>query len=64
MDSWVIPMPDTHRCRDCEALITQEWDLCEDCHSQWINWQMQMDAMRARLAAAELDPADSYWETT
>ena len=57
-------MDDTYRCRDCEALITQEWDLCEDCHSRWINWQMQMDAMRDRLAAADLDPADSYWETT
>ena len=57
-------MDDTYRCRDCEALITQEWDLCEDCHSRWITWQMQMDAMRDRLAAADLDPSDSYWETT
>lgn len=31
-------MDDTYRCRDCEALITQEWDLCEDCHSGWISW--------------------------
>jgi len=31
-------MEDTHRCRDCEALITQEWHLCEDCHSDWISW--------------------------
>lgn len=31
-------MNDTHRCKDCEALITQEWDLCEDCHSDWIGW--------------------------
>jgi len=56
---------DTYRCRDCEALITQEWDLCEDCHSRWINWQISIDNMRDRLAAAQLDdPEDSYWETT
>lgn len=29
---------DAYRCRECEALITAEWDLCEDCHSDWIGW--------------------------
>jgi len=31
-------MNDTHRCNECEALITQEWDLCEDCHSGYVDW--------------------------
>lgn len=31
-------MQDTWRCTECEALIRQEWDLCEDCHSDWIGW--------------------------
>lgn len=31
-------MEDAYRCKDCEALVTQEWDLCEDCHSGWLDW--------------------------
>lgn len=31
-------LADTHRCRDCEALITAPEDLCEDCHSDWLGW--------------------------
>ena len=31
-------MKDYWACKDCEAPITQEWDLCEDCHSDWIGW--------------------------
>lgn len=31
-------MSDTWRCKDCEAIITQEWDLCELCHSGWLEW--------------------------
>lgn len=40
-------MNDTYRCRDCEALITQEWDLCEDCHSDWLGWLEQRHASAA-----------------
>lgn len=43
----VYPVDDTHRCRECEALIAQEWDLCEDCHSDWIGWLMERDMQRA-----------------
>lgn len=38
---------DTHRCSECEALISQEWDLCEDCHSDWVGWLMARDIERA-----------------
>ncbi len=31
-------LADTSRCRECEALITQEEDLCEVCQSGWITW--------------------------
>ncbi len=37
-------MSDAHRCRDCEALITQEDDLCEVCQSGWIDWLIERDA--------------------
>lgn len=50
-------MSDTHRCRDCEALITQEWDLCEDCHSDWIKWLEERDAS---LHGRTLDTAASH----
>lgn len=56
-------MNDTYRCLECEALIQQEWDLCEDCHSRWVNYQKHMDIVRQILAATDLDPLDSYWET-
>ena len=36
-------LPETWRCRDCEAMIEQEWDLCEDCHSDWIGWLIKND---------------------
>lgn len=38
-----MELSDTWRCRDCEALIEQEWDLCEDCHSDWIGWLVKRD---------------------
>ena len=38
---------DTHRCRECEVLITQEDNLCEDCQSDWIDWLQQRDKEKA-----------------
>jgi hypothetical protein len=35
---------DAVRCRDCEALVTQEDDLCEVCQSGWIDWLIARDA--------------------
>lgn len=43
----VYPVDDASRCRECEALISQEWDLCEDCHSDWMGWLMARDMQRA-----------------
>jgi len=34
-------MKDYWSCKECEAPITQEWDLCEDCHSDWLGWLEQ-----------------------
>ena len=31
------------RCRDCKALIQYEWDLCEECHAEWIGWLQKRD---------------------
>lgn len=42
-------MNDTYRCSECEALIQQEWDLCEDCHSQWVDWQSSNDKKGATV---------------
>lgn len=39
-------MNDTYRCRECEALIVQEENLCEDCHADWIAWLEQRDKER------------------
>jgi len=41
-----MSMDDTYRCRDCEALITTEHNLCEDCHSDWIDWLEKRDKER------------------
>jgi hypothetical protein len=35
---------DAIRCRDCEALVTEEDDLCELCQSGWIDWLISRDA--------------------
>lgn len=34
-------MSDTRRCRECEALLFSEDDLCDACQTDYINWLEQ-----------------------
>jgi hypothetical protein len=43
---------DVTRCRDCEALVNQEDDLCETCQSGYIDWLIERDQA---LAASSPD---------
>jgi hypothetical protein len=54
MSEAVYPVDDTHGCRNCEVLITQEEDLCEDCHSDWISWLMARDMERSMQEGSSL----------
>lgn len=31
-------LTDANRCCECEALIRPEYDLCDDCDSDWFGW--------------------------